>query len=119
MEPGESQSHLRLDADDSKHREITGARDDVVQERGLAYARFTAQHDCTGVSGPGRVENAVDCRSFRAATEKHVPTVANRTPSKARRQPSPGGPGNYTFSRIRAATRSFMLLGTSIDDKAL
>ena len=56
MEPGESHSHLRLDADHAHHGEIAALRDGIVEERRLPDSRFAAQHECAGASGSGGAE---------------------------------------------------------------
>ena len=112
MQRGESHPHLRLDAGDPNHGEIAGARNGIVEECRLPDARVAAEHECAGAAGAGRVENAIDRRPFRAATEKHAATVASRGPSRARRRRRRRDiRGDYTFSGIRVPPRwpSFML----------
>ena len=89
VQRGEPHSHLRLDADDSEHGEIAGVRDGIVEQRRLPDARFAAQHEGTGAAGSGGVDDAIDRRPLRAATEKHDATVPSPAPSPARRQVPP------------------------------
>jgi len=80
VQRGESHPHLRLNADDSQDSEIAGVGDGVVEERRLADSRFATQHEGAGAAGSGGVENAIDRRPLRAATEKHDADATESSP---------------------------------------
>jgi hypothetical protein len=109
VQRGECHADLCLDTDDSEHTEIAGVRDGVVEEHSLADAGFAAQHECTGAAGSGGVENAIDRRPLRAATEKHEADATQSYPSPTRGSRPRLDTDDYTFSRIPAPLMSFML----------
>ena len=110
VQRGEPHPHLRLDAGDSEHDEIVGARDCFVEERRLPDAGFAPQYECTGPAGSGRVDNSLDRRTLPTATEKHEATVTISALSGTRGTRRPSAAGDYALSGIHAALRSFMLV---------
>ena len=112
MQRGESHSHLRLDADDSDHREITCIGDGIVEERRLSDPDFAAQHECTGMAGSGRVDDVIDRRPLRIAAEEHEPTVPVN-PSSSGGQVHRFNPDDYPSSGIRAVLSPLRLVTES------
>src|SRR3954452_20497999 len=59
MEACESEFHLRLDSGGSSNVEVTGGLHRVLEQGGLADARFSAQHQHLAETGPGRFEEVI------------------------------------------------------------
>src|SRR4051794_16000187 len=78
MQPRERQLHLRLDARrarDPASRRLLG---DVVQQRGLADARFTAQDLHRALARPYPLQLAVERVAFGAPASQHLVTPRAR-----------------------------------------
>src|SRR5690242_2407117 len=56
MQPGEGQLHLRLDAHRPRYPKARRLPDQVVQQRGLAHARLTADHQHPALTGPDAID---------------------------------------------------------------
>ena len=75
VQAGEGQLGLGLDAGPGEHAHPVGARQRVLQQRGLADARVAAQHQDAAARGAGRIEQAVDRLALAVSSQQHDPTL--------------------------------------------
>ena len=64
MQPGEGELHLRLDAGGAHHQAARCLLDQVVQQRGLAHARFTAHHQRPALTSSNGFDEPVEHLAF-------------------------------------------------------
>jgi hypothetical protein len=66
MQDGERELHLRLDTRGARHTEARRVFDDVVQQRRLAYAGFSAYYQCPALPRPNSSDQPVEHVAFAA-----------------------------------------------------
>jgi hypothetical protein len=81
VQAGEGEVRLGVDPDAPQNRAAVGLTIDVVEERGLADARFAADDEDTASTGPRVGEEIVECRRLVAAADEHQPTAASSSPT--------------------------------------
>ena len=71
MQARERQLLLRFDPNRADELTAVSGPGGVVQERGLAGSRGTAQHQDPTLSGPRIIEQAIELRTLQAASDQH------------------------------------------------
>ncbi len=76
MQPAVGELHLGLDANRTRDAATFGMLGQIIEERGLAHARLTAEHDDSALPGPSVGQELVERLALRLPPQESDRTVS-------------------------------------------